>query len=338
MSKTKIGLIGIGNIIDNHLLALKANPAYELMGVCRRSPDKLKAQANALGIEGYCNYHDMLSDKPDVVLISLPHNLHFQAALDALEAGCHVLMEKPVAVSIKEINILSSVMQKVQKLIVPTEISYWQPCFRTARRIVKNSGLGKFLFANFTNHRFYFTSDRPRWFLSSKTSGGGQFMNIGVHRAAAVRCVIGDAYEEKSVTASVHSINPDYDIETAVKALVMYKGGEGVTYEECGLFTPPAELSKGLHFVFENGLLGISSDKVWTSDVSGHVTNHDLLTEPSGGVYGALYGEMLKAINGEQYYPTFKHGAKDARIALAAYASADQKCAIDLESNDWQIL
>lgn len=338
MSKIKIGLIGIGDIVDCHLNALKANPEYELMGVCRRSLDKLRVQAAALGVKGYSDYRDMLIDKPDVVLISLPHNLHYQTALDALDAGCHVLMEKPVAVSMKEINGLVVASKKAGKIILPAESSYWQSSCRTAREVVQSGKLGKLLFGNFTNHRFYFTDSRPGWFFKADTSGGGQFMNIGVHRAAAVRCIIGDDYEEESVTASVHKINPRYDIETATKASVIYKGGEGITYEECGLFKPPAELSRGLYFVFENGILGIAEDHVWTSDIDGHVATHEFLPEAEGGAYGALYAEMLKAINGKLYYPEFEHGAKDARIALAAYASAKQKTVIQLSNTDWQIL
>jgi len=338
MSKIKIGFIGIGDIIDCHLNALKSNPGYELMGVCRRSPGKLKIQAATLGVRGYNDYHNMLIDKPDIVLISLPHNLHYHVALDALDAGCHVLMEKPVAISMNEINNLIVASKKAKKVIFPAESSYWMSSYRTARKIVKNGKLGKLLFGNFTNHRFYFAGSRPDWFLKSDTSGGGQFMNIGVHRAAAVRCIIGDDYEEISVTASVHRINPEHDIEAATKAIVMYKGGEGITYEECGLFQPPSELSNGLHFVFEKGVLGIATDHVWTSDVNGHITRHKFLAKADGGAYGPLYGEMLKAIRGEEHYPTFEHGAKDARIALAAYASARQKNIIQLREADWQIL
>lgn len=338
MSKVKIGFIGIGDIIGCHLDALKANPEYELMGVCRRSPDKLRAQAATLGVKGYSDYRDMIIDKPDVVLISLPHNLHYQVALDALDAGCHVLMEKPVAISMKEINGLVTASKKAGRIILPAESSYWQSSYCTARKIVRSGKLGELLLGNFINHRFYFTDSRPDWFFKSEISGGGQFMNIGVHRAAAVRCIIGDDYEEESVTAAIHKTNPKYDIEAATQAHVMYKGGEGMIYEECGLFKPPSELSSGLHFVFKKGILGIAADHVWISDIDGHVIRCKFLPEAEGGAYGALYGEMLKAINGERYYPEFRHGAKDARIALAAYASAKQKTIIQLDNADWRIL
>jgi predicted dehydrogenase len=331
------GLIGIGDIVDCHLNALKANPEYKLTGICRRSPEKLKAQAAKLGVKGYVDYRDMLADKPDVVLVSLPHNLHYQVALEALAAGCHVLMEKPVAVGMQEVNGMIAAAGKAGRMILPTESSYWQPPFRTAREIVHRGELGKLLFGNFANHRFYFTASRPSWFLKPDTSGGGQFMNIGVHRMSGVRCILGDDYEEASVTASVHRIHPEHDIEAATRAMVVYADGEAMTYEECGYLKPPPELGLGLHFVFEHGLLGIAAGKLWSSDRDGNVTQHKLLPETDGGAYGALYGQMLKAIEGRDHYPTIRHGAMDARIALAAYASADQGQTIDLRDSEWII-
>lgn len=332
MNKVTIGLIGVGDIVDCHLDAIKANPQYKLMGICRRSAEKLKVQSEALGVKGYLDYHDMLDDKPDVVLISLPHHLHCQVTLEALDAGCHVLVEKPIAVSMKEVDEMIAAAEKADRVMMPTESSYWLSPFRTAREIVRRGEFGNLLFGNYTNHRFYFTEERPGWFLKSETSGGGQFMNIGVHRISAVRCVLGDEYKEISVMASVHRIHPEHNIEAATKAMVLYDGGSAMSYEECGYFRPPEELvSKDMRFVFENGMLGVAGDYVWTSDRDGNVIRHEFLPEPAGGAYGALYEQMLKAINGEDHYPTIMHGAKDVSVALAAYASAERKSAVDLK-------
>lgn len=337
MKKVTIGLIGIGDILSSHLDALKANPEYKLTSICRRSAERLNVQADELGVKGFTDYRDLLADRPDVVLISLPHSLHYPAALDAVDAGCHVLIEKPAAVSVTEVNGLIAAAGKAGRAIVVTESGYWLPANRTAREIVRNGVLGRLLFGNFTSHRFYFTESRPPWFLKSASSGGGQFMNVGLHRIAAVRCIVGDAYEEVSVTASVHRIHPEYDIESATQAMVTYAGGEAVTYEECGYFRPPAELPAGLHFVFEKGILGVAAGDVWTSDRDGNVTHHDLVAGPEGGSYGAIYREMLKAMAGRDHYPTIRHGAKDVRVAAAAYASAETRATIDLNDDAWRL-
>jgi len=337
MTKITIGLIGIGDIVSSHLSALKANPEYELIAICDHSAEKLKIQTANLGVDGYTDYRDMLAKKPDVVLIGLPHNLHYPVALEALEAGCHVLMEKPVVISMEEANGLIAAADKANKIVIPTESSYWLPIYRTARKIVESGKLGKLLFGNIINHRYYFVDSRPDWFLKNKTSGGGQFMNIGMHRMAAIRCILGDDYKEKLVTASVHRIHKDRDIEAATKAMVMYEGGAAITYEECGYFKPPPELQKVLHFVFEHGMLGVTDSRVWTSDKNGDVTDYPLLPNPEGGPYGALYGQMLEAIRGNPHYPTLNHGVADIRTALAAYASAEKQDIVNLSNTEWLI-
>ena len=86
-SSLKTGLIGVGDILTTHTEAIKANPEYKLVSICSHSEEKLKKQAAELGVKGYVDYRHLLEDKPDVVLISLPHNLHYQVTLDALEAG-----------------------------------------------------------------------------------------------------------------------------------------------------------------------------------------------------------------------------------------------------------
>ena len=78
-------------------------------------------------------------------------------------------------------------------------------------------------------------------------------------------------------------------------------------------------------------MLGVADDYVWTSDRNGDVTRHEFLPEPAGGAYGALYKQMLKAINGEEHYPTIIHGARDVRVALAAYASPKRQGAVDVK-------
>lgn len=338
MSKFRIGLVGVGDILDCHLCAIEANPDYKLMGICRRSKEKLDKQADELGVKGYVDYRAMLEDKPDIVLISLPHDLHYRVAIDAIKAGCHVLIEKPIAIGIGEINDIISFAGKAGKAVIVTESSYWLPTFLTARNVVQSGVLGKMLFGNFINHRFYYNDSRPEWFLDSKSSGGGQFINIGVHRIAAVRCIIGDDYEEVAVMSSTHRIHPKYDIETATQAFVSYAGGQSITYEECGYHHPPIELKQGLHFVFEQGMLGITNGYVWTSDRDGNVTKHNLVSEHPGGAYGGIYRQMLNAIEGKEHYPTVYHCAKDARIALASYFSSENNKAVDLQSPEWQII
>ena len=98
--KVTIGLIGIGEILGLHLEALRANPEYELISICGLSEAQVRKTAAAQGCKGFTDYCDLLAEKPDVVLVSLPHGLHCRVTVEALAAGCHVLVEKPMAVTV----------------------------------------------------------------------------------------------------------------------------------------------------------------------------------------------------------------------------------------------
>ena len=70
--KLTIGFIGAGDILQSHLDAIRANPEFHLVSLCRRSRDTLDAQAAQLGCRGFTQYRDLLAEKPDAVLVSLP--------------------------------------------------------------------------------------------------------------------------------------------------------------------------------------------------------------------------------------------------------------------------
>src|SRR5699024_154057 len=101
MEKLKIGVIGVGSIAkDRHIPAiLKANEKAELVALSDVNYVDLQASAKALGVEEYAiDYRDILN-KVDAVIICTPNKFHAEITINALEAGCHVLCEKPMAMN-----------------------------------------------------------------------------------------------------------------------------------------------------------------------------------------------------------------------------------------------
>jgi predicted dehydrogenase len=334
----KLGIIGLGGILQNHLLAIDVLPAFRLAGVCDADPQRCRQVADKFDVPGYADYRQLLQEDMDVVAVTLPHHLHARVTLDALSAGCHVMLEKPVAIQMADLRAISQAIEESGCHVITADTAYWLAVFQAARRIVQTRQLGEFAFGSFVNYRYYFHDGRPGWFLASQSSGGGQFCNIGVHRIAGVRCVLGEDLQERQVLASVQRMDEQYEIEAATSAMVRYEGGQAMTYEEVGYFKPPEELVKrDTHFVFEQGLLGLGADYVWTSDRQGRVIRHELAPEPEGGKYRPFYEQMLRAMQGESYYPDFALGARDVRVSLAAYASAREGKLIDLQDPDWQL-
>jgi predicted dehydrogenase len=114
MSKTRLAILGAGWwAVENHIPALMLRPDVEISGVCRLGREELRRVQEQFGIQyGTEDYEELLRhQKPDGVIISSPHHLHYKQALAALEQGIHVLCEKPMALHTSEAKHLELVVQ-----------------------------------------------------------------------------------------------------------------------------------------------------------------------------------------------------------------------------------
>src|SRR2546421_7004122 len=103
----RIGVIGAGWwAVANHIPALLANPAVELVGICGLESDQLRRVQAQFNIPFATNSYTELLAHADLhgVVVSSPHTLHYEHARAALERGCHVLVEKPLATTAREIG------------------------------------------------------------------------------------------------------------------------------------------------------------------------------------------------------------------------------------------
>ena len=96
----RVGVIGAGWWSTfAHLPSLSTYPDAELIGLADANPDKAAKAAERFGVpQSFSDHRELLALKPDVVLIATPHDTHHQLAKDALQAGAHVMIEKPMVV------------------------------------------------------------------------------------------------------------------------------------------------------------------------------------------------------------------------------------------------
>ncbi len=102
----KAALIGAGHIARQHLACLKTLPGVELAGICDLSPATAECAAERYGVRAWFTDHrEMLARvRPDVVHVTTPPTSHYRLALDALDAGAHVVVEKPATVTLAELE------------------------------------------------------------------------------------------------------------------------------------------------------------------------------------------------------------------------------------------
>jgi len=101
MNKVRAGVIGVGHMGHYHVGAYMEIHYVDLIGVADINKERVKAICELYEVEGYTDYHELL-EKVDVVTVAVPTRLHFEVAKKALEAGVHVLVEKPIAPTLEE--------------------------------------------------------------------------------------------------------------------------------------------------------------------------------------------------------------------------------------------
>lgn len=116
----KVALIGAGQIARQHLACLKSLPGVEVAAICDLSPATAEASAERYGIQGWFTDHREMLEKtqPDVVHVTTPPTSHFRLAMDALDAGAHVIVEKPVTSTFGELETLAQRAQDAGRHLV----------------------------------------------------------------------------------------------------------------------------------------------------------------------------------------------------------------------------
>lgn len=116
----KAALIGTGRIAHEHLSCLKQLPGVEIVAVCDRFAAVAEMTADRFGIPAWFSDHRRMLEtaRPDIVHITTPVTSHFSLALDALDAGCHVFVEKPITADYKEFLVLKARAQQYRRVLI----------------------------------------------------------------------------------------------------------------------------------------------------------------------------------------------------------------------------
>ena len=133
MSKVRIGIIGAGNIARLHARGYASAPNAELRAVCDANGERARERAAQWGAaKSYTDYRDLLDDpEVDAVDVITPHHLHARMGADALAAGKHVSMQKPMAVTVAECDELIAAADRAAGIFRTFEnFQYYPPLVR----------------------------------------------------------------------------------------------------------------------------------------------------------------------------------------------------------------
>ena len=197
----KIALVGVGGMGSVHLNIYKGMTDIELVALCDVRMDMLKEKAGDLKINLYADMDEMLSaEKPDMVDICTPTYLHVEQAIKAMEAGAHVLSEKPMALNTKESELLRDAIAKTGKRYMTAQVVRFMNPYVYLRGIIESQKYGKL--ESLSMRRFSQTPlwSWENWFLDEKKSGH-MVLDLMVHDIDYMQSVFG---EPKSIVGVYH--------------------------------------------------------------------------------------------------------------------------------------
>ncbi len=206
MRTVKIGIIGCGGIANGkHLPALQKIENVEIVAFCDIVIERAKEAKKKYGTPDakvYRDFHYLLKmEEIEAVHVLTPNAAHAKIAIAALEAGKHVMCEKPMAHTAKDARAMVEAAKKSGKKLTIGYQTRSTPAFQYAHNIVKDGDIGEIYYVKAPAIR---RRGVPTWgvFLDKEKQGGGPMIDIGTHSIDAALYVLGN-YDVESVTGSV---------------------------------------------------------------------------------------------------------------------------------------
>lgn len=190
MKTLRIGQVGAGFISAVHHKAFSYIPGVEMVALCDVDKARGEAFCKKHGIPDlFTDVDDMLKRKDiDVVTLGVPNYLHHEIALKAADAGKHLIVEKPLALTLEQADQMIEACEKNGLILGYAEELCYVPKFVHAKKIVDEGGIGDVFFVKQAEKH---AGPYSPWFWKSMTAGGGILMDMGCHSIEFCRWMLG---------------------------------------------------------------------------------------------------------------------------------------------------
>lgn len=321
MRKVKLGIIGTGLAAKNlHLPALqKLKNKFEIVAVCNHTEKKAKDFVKLVGgVPYYLDYGELLRRKDvEAVDITLPIHLNYKVARDSIEAGKHVILEKPLAGDMREAKELLKLDKKYDTVKMVAENFRYRKVFKRAKEYIDKGIIGKPYAVNW-NLYYHVTTDKDYWstkWRQKHVHPGGFLLDAGVHNVAAIRMMLGDF---KSGNVLIKSVNPK--IGTFDTTAFQFELKNGIVGLYNLYFSVNGHWEDKLLIFGDKGSIEINTN-VLTLKQEGKKDETEDLTDGHG--YDAEFKDFYNAIvKGTKVDYSFKEAYRDMEIVLGAFKSA----------------
>ena len=220
MQDLRFSILGTGMVADYHKAAIENNSdnGARLVSVSHYDPSLFEAKAAKFGVP-CVSFDSILNDKDvDIVCICTPSGQHAEQTLACLEAGKHVLVEKPMALSVNDAKAMIDCAQKKGLHLAVALQRRADPLFKTIKKAITNGDFGTLTMASivmpyYRDQAYY---DQAAWRGTWSLDGGGVLMNQGIHIIDLLLWFMGDPIEIHAFTDTLYRNIEVEDIATAL--------------------------------------------------------------------------------------------------------------------------
>jgi UDP-N-acetylglucosamine 3-dehydrogenase len=230
MGKVKIGVIGCGSIATHrHLPEYNSYKETEIIAVCDSVQTRAEDAAAKYGATAYTDFQEMLKNADvDAVSICTPNYLHASMTIAALEAGKHVLCEKPMATSREEAEKMIAAADEAGKKLMIAHNQRFVASHEKAKQLIESGAIGKvFSFRTAFGHsgpESWSVDGKDSWFFKKNEAFIGAMGDLGVHKADLLRYILGEEFVE--VAAFIESgAKENSDVDDGATCILRTESG-----------------------------------------------------------------------------------------------------------------
>lgn len=345
----KYTLIGCGRIAPNHIAAAKANH-LEIVGLSDLVQSNMEILRKKFelpeSVREYMDYKEMLEkEKPDLVAIATESGSHARIAMDCLKLGCNLIIEKPIALSLQDADLIIQKANETGLKVCACHQNRFNKSIQKIREAVEKERFGRLLYgtAHIRWNREYEYYSRAKW-RGTWEQDGGALMNQCIHNIDLLRWMMGDDIVE--VVGMIDNLNHEYiEAEDIGIALIKFANGSyGIVEGTTDIY--PQNLEETLCIFGTKGTVKAGGHSVniieeWKFadyfDDSEEVKVQFNENPPNVYGYGhtPLYRDVIDAIqSGRVPYVDAEAGKRALELVLAIYKSAAEGQSIKLPLED----
>lgn len=331
MKKINIALIGCGYISEYHAKGLSKLDNVEIAGVVGLPIESAKNFAEKYNIKKYSdNYKDFVNDETiDAVLISTPNKFHAPFAVEFLQNGKDVFIEKPMAINPDEGEKIKNAAIENNKIVMVGHMWRFDVEVNFIKDYVQSGKLGKIIKTK--GYGIHENWGPEGWFVKKELAGGGALADMGVHAIDTIRFILGDP-KAKEVYAKIGTYFGNYNVDDSGIIVITWTNGT-TSIIESGWWHPHMDGPEASTQIF--GTEGYAS--LFPTFIK--LKSGEIIEEPkpekSEHCDQTIYSEQMKNFvenitNRNQPNPGFVEGQEVIKIVDAAYNSSEKNVIVYL--------